>query len=78
MWFRPKSQTNQQVVKVFLVEHFTTILPFKHKNWVFCHQTVTLEEAMMLMEAYSSAKVGLYFILKIWKRKTELQRQQAA
>lgn len=54
-----------------LVEHFTATLPFKPKNWVLCHQPQSLEEAVMLMEAYGSAEVGLYLIPKSWKRKGE-------
>lgn len=34
-------------------------------NWVLCHQPATLEEAVVLMEAYASTEVGLYIIPKI-------------
>lgn len=77
-WLHPESQTKEQVIKAILVEHFTMILPFKRKNWVLCHQPDTLEEVIMLMEAYASAEAAVYLIPRSWKRKAEFQKQQSA
>lgn len=30
------------------------------KNWLLCNQSQSLEEAVMLMEAYASTEAGLY------------------
>lgn len=51
-------QTAEQIVEAIVVEHYMSILLFKPKNWVLCHQPATLEEAIVLMEAYTSAKAG--------------------
>lgn len=37
-------------------------------NWVLCHQPATLEEAITLMEAYTSAEAGLYLMPCSWKK----------
>lgn len=50
-----------------MVELCMAILLFKPKN---CHQPSTFEEAIVVMEAYASAEVGHYLILKTWKVKT--------
>lgn len=36
--------------EVFTKEHYTAILLFKPPNWVLCHRTGTLEEAVCLMK----------------------------
>lgn len=69
-WLRPETRTKEQVVESVLVKHFMAILLFKPKNWVLCHQPATLEEAVMLMEAYTSAEAGMYLIPRHWKHKT--------
>lgn len=57
------SQTVKQIVEEVMVEYWTST--FKPMNWVLCHQPATLEEAVVLMEAYASTEVGLYIIPKI-------------
>lgn len=63
--------TAQQIAEAIMVEQYTTILPFKLKNWVLCHQPSTLKEAIILMEAYILAETGHYLILKAWRVKAE-------
>lgn len=57
-WLRPAVQTAVQVAKAVLSEHYIVILPFEPKN------LATLEQAMVLMEAYTSAEAGAYLIPK--------------
>lgn len=70
-WLWPEARTKEQVVESVLIEHFMPILPFKPKNWVLCHQPATLEEAIMLMEAYMSVEAGLYLMPRSLKKKAE-------
>lgn len=35
-WLRPESHSKEQLIEAILVEHFTTILPFKPQNCVLC------------------------------------------
>lgn len=51
-----------------MVEHYTAILPFKRKNWVLCHQSATVENAIAL-EVYVATEARLYLIPKAWKKK---------
>lgn len=60
-------QTAVHVSEVVLGKHYITIPPFNLPNWVMCHQLATLEEAVVLMEAYTLAVVGAYLVLKAWK-----------
>lgn len=64
-------QTATQVAEAVLVEHYITMLPFKPKNGVMCHQSASLEEAVVLMEAYASVEVGAYLFPKTWKGQRE-------
>lgn len=59
------------------MEHYISILPFKTKNWVMCHQLATLEEAVVLMEMYALVEAGAYLIPKVWKgqQDKEVSRQ---
>lgn len=66
-WLCPVLQTAAHMSEEVLVEHNISILPFKLKNWVKCHQQDTLEEVVILMEAYALAEVGAYLIPKVWK-----------
>lgn len=56
----------EQILEVIRVEHYTAMLLFKPKN---C-EPATLEEAIMLMEAYASSEAGLYLIPKAWRKGT--------
>lgn len=67
LWLCPNSQSREQIVEAVLVEYYVTILPFKPNSWVLCHKLANLEEAIGLMEAYSSVEAGMYFIPKSWK-----------
>lgn len=67
----PTVQTTNQVVEAVLVEQYISVLLFKPKNWVMCPQPATLEEAMMLMEAYVLVVVGSYLVPKVWKVQME-------
>lgn len=48
-----------QVTKVVCVEPYVALLPNKPKQWVTCHQPQTLEDAILLMEAYLSAEARI-------------------
>lgn len=54
-----------------MVEHYIDILPFKSPQRVMCHQPATLEEAVVLMEAYASVAARAYLIPKVWKGQQE-------
>lgn len=72
LWcLRPLTQTKEQIVEALMIEHYTTLLPFKPKNWVLCHNPSTLEKMIALMEAYASVKAGMYLINWSWKKKEE-------
>lgn len=60
----PTVHKAMQVVEAMLLEHYIAILPFKPKTWVMCHQPETLEEAVVLIEAYASTEAGAYLIPK--------------
>lgn len=66
-WLRPAVQTATQVEKEVLVEHYISVLPFKSKNWVMCHQPTTLEVTVTLMEVYALVEAVAYLIPKVWK-----------
>lgn len=68
-WLWPKVLFKEQIVETIMVEHYTTILPFKLKNWVLCSQLGPFKETFAPMEVYASAEAGLYLILKPWKKK---------
>lgn len=70
-WLRLDTETQEQIVETVLAEHYVAILPFKPKSWVLCHKPMSLEEATGLMEAYSSAKAGMYLMPNSWQRKGE-------
>lgn len=55
----PEVLSKDQIVKARMFEHYTAIFPFKPPNRVLFHQLVTLEEAIMFMEAYASAEASL-------------------
>lgn len=60
----------KQIVEAVMVEHSTSILLFKPKNGVRCHQSSTLEEVIGLVERYASVcGVGLDLISKAWRNK---------
>lgn len=65
-WLRPAVK----LVEAVLVESYVSILPFKLKSWVTCHQPVTWE-AVVPMEAYASAEVGAYLIPKALEKQAE-------
>lgn len=69
-WLHTAVQTASQVIEQEMVQHYMSVLPLKPKNWVMCHQPTTLEEAMVLMEAYA----GAYLIPMAWKTQTELKQ----
>lgn len=54
------------------------ILPFKPKRWVLCHKPASLEEAIGLMEAYSSAEAGMYLMPKSWLSKGDAKERPGA
>lgn len=69
-WLCPTIQTVARVVETVLMDHCISILPFKPKNWIMCHQPAKLEEVVVLMEVYASAEMGIYLIPKAWKGQT--------
>lgn len=69
-WLRSSEWTAEEVAKGVCVKHFVVLLSYKPKRWVTCHQLCTLEDAVLLMEAYISAEVGIYL-------KKNLQKQAA-
>lgn len=54
-----------------MVEHYTTILPFKPKKWVLCNCPMTLKDVILLMEVYASIEARMYLIPKAWRKKAE-------
>lgn len=70
-WLCPAVQIATLVAEAVLVEHYISMHPFKPNNWVMCHQMATLEEVVVLMEAYSLAEAGAYLIPKAWKGQVE-------
>lgn len=50
----------EQVEEDACVQHYVALLPYKPKRWVTCHQLQTLDNAVLLMEAYTSAEAGVY------------------
>lgn len=74
-WLRPEVSTKEQIIEGICVEHYTAVLPFKPKNWVACHQPATLEDAIVLIEAYMSAKADHYLLPKAWKITPEKRPQ---
>lgn len=66
-WLCPAIQTTPQVAEAIRVEHYISILPFKSKNWLMRHQPSTMEEGVVLMEAYASVEASAHLIPKPWK-----------
>lgn len=57
---RSAVKTVSEMAEVVMLEHYSSILPFKPKNWMMCHQPSTLEEAMVLIEAHTLTEAGAY------------------
>lgn len=57
-----------------LIDHYIVIFLFKPKNWVMCHQSATLEEAIVSMVEYASAEAEAYLIPKVRKGQVEKRR----
>lgn len=56
-WLQLAGRTPEEVMESVCKEHYLALLPYKLKWWVTCHQPPTLEEAILLLEAYMSAEV---------------------
>lgn len=50
-WLCPSERTAEEVAQDVCMEHYVTLLPYKPKRWVTCHQPQILEDALLLMEA---------------------------
>lgn len=72
-WLWLETWTKEQIVEDIIVEHYTALLPFKPPNCVLCNNPATLEDAIVLMEAYASTEAGVYLIPKGWKKKPEIK-----
>lgn len=48
-------------------QHYISILPFNPPNWEMCHQSGTLKDVVVLLEAYAFGEPGAYLILQAWK-----------
>lgn len=49
-------QTKEQVTEAICVEHYTALPPSMPNKWITCHQPITLEDNIMVMEASMTAE----------------------
>lgn len=70
-WLRPTEHTAEEVAEAVCVKHYVTLLPYKPKQWVTCHQPQKLEDAVLLKEAYMSAEADIYLHKNVQKRQWE-------
>lgn len=59
-WLRPLKWTATEVVEDVCMEYYVALLSYKPKRWVTCHQPQSLEDAVLMMEAYMAAEAGIY------------------
>lgn len=79
-WLRPLERTSEEVAEEMCVEHFIALLPFKPKRWVtkniFAYQPRTLEDTILLMEAYTVAEAGIYLKKNLQRQANQLEQSR--
>lgn len=76
-WIKPIERAKEEVVKLILLEQFIHVHPLQARNWVMCQDPGDLEEAVQVMENYTSVKKATHPASKeglkegaTWRRST--------